>query len=138
MKTYTPFLLLLALLQNLELKAQKTLIMDSSNPRAYTVIAGAEYKRSGVHQALWGKDYRREWTTPVTFPVLNLDSAFGGLTPIKEGGGRQTKSLRLQDAQGRNWVLRSINKTYLGALPEIVQGTFVENLANDQIATNHP
>jgi len=117
---------------------QKTTIVDSVSPFQKTAIAGAEYKRSGFHQFFWGSDYRTEWTMPVTFPVLNLDSAFGGLTPVKEGGGRQTKSLRLQDSNGKQYVLRTVNKTYLGALPEIVQGTFIEDLANDQIATNHP
>jgi hypothetical protein len=117
---------------------QYTTLVDSISPYSKKVVAGAEYKRSSFHQWLWGKDYRKEWTTIITVPILNLDSAYGGLTPVKEGGGRQTKSLRLVDAHGKNWVLRSVNKTYLGALPQIVQGTFVEKLANDQIATNHP
>jgi len=117
---------------------QRTVIVDSSDPHFRTVIAGQEYKSSNWHELLWGQDYREEWATPVKFPVLNLDSAFGGLTPIKEGGGRQTKSLRLKDSAGRQFVLRSVNKTYTGALPELYQGTIVEHLANDQIATNHP
>jgi hypothetical protein len=138
-KTFTICLILSALLlNNKNSDAQYTTVIDSISPHLKTVIAGSEYKRSSFHQWLWGKDYRKEWTTVVNVPVLNLDSAYGGLTPIKEGGGRQTKSLRLVDASGRIWVLRSVNKTYLGALPQIVQGTFVEKLANDQIATNHP
>jgi len=118
--------------------AQRTTVVDSISPFEKKVIAGIEYKRSGLHQWLWGRDYRREWTTPVIFPVLNLDSAYSGLTPVREGGGRQTKSLHLLGGNGKRYMLRSVNKTYLGALPEIVQGTFIENLANDQIATNHP
>ena len=118
--------------------SQKTLIVDSSHPHFRTVIAGKEYKSSNWHETLWGEDYRPEWSTPVTVPVLNLDSAYGGLTPIKEGGGRQTKSLRLKDATGRQFVLRSVNKTYTGALPEVFRGTFIEEIMNDQIATNHP
>ncbi len=120
------------------LMAQKTTIIDSSNKHFQKVVAGAEYEKSGLHQLLWGKDYRKEWTTPVVVPVLNLDSAYGGLTPVSQVSEGQTKSLQLKDAAGRVYVLRGVNKTYLGALPEIVQGTFVETLANDQIATNHP
>jgi hypothetical protein len=118
--------------------SQKTTVVDSSDPHFHTVIAGQEYKSSNWHKWLWGEDYRPEWTTPVKIPVLNMDSAFGGLTPIKEGGGRQTKSLRLKDSAGRQFVLRTVNKTYTGALPELYQGTIIEHLANDQIATNHP
>jgi hypothetical protein len=133
-----PAFFLMGLMNIYSLKAQKTTIVDSISPFEKKVIAGAEYKKSGFHQLLWGKDYRKEWTTAVTVPVLNLDSAFGGLTPVKEGGGRQTKSLHLIGGNGKHYMLRSVNKTYLGALPQIVQGTFIENLANDQIATNHP
>lgn len=118
--------------------AQKTIITDSTDSHSRMVIAGQEYKSSSWHTWMWGEDYREEWSTPVKIPVLNLDSAFGGLTVVKQGGGRQTKSLRLADASGRQYVLRTVNKTYSGALPEVVQGTFIERLANDQIATNHP
>ena len=132
------FFISILLLNNIKGLCQYTKVIDSLPPYFKKVIAGAEYERNSFHQWLWGKDYRKEWTTVISVPVLNLDSAYGGLTPVKEGGGRQTKSLRLVDASGKTWVLRSVNKTYLGALPQIVQGTFVEKLANDQIATNHP
>jgi hypothetical protein len=118
--------------------AQTTTIVSAPDPHQRTVIPGAEYRKGSLHRWLWGSDYRKEWTTPATFPVLNLDSAFGGLTVVKEGGGRQTKTLRLKDAKGKHYLLRTVNKTYLGVLPEIVQGTFVENLANDQVASDHP
>src|SRR5688500_17542638 len=48
--------------------------------------AGTEYLRSPFHQSLWGRNYRLEWATPVPFPILKLDTAFGGLAPHKEGG----------------------------------------------------
>jgi hypothetical protein len=67
-----------------------------------------------------------------------LDTAFGGLNPYQAGGGRQSKSLRLKDAQNREWVLRSIDKSYTGALPEIFHNTFVEKIANDQVSIAHP
>jgi hypothetical protein len=132
------FIFCLIMLDPINSFGQYSTIIDSASPFFKKVIAGVEYNRSSFHQWLWGRDYRKEWSTIVSVPVLNLDSAYGGLTPVKEGGGRQTKSLRLIDATGKQWVLRSVNKTYLGALPQIVQGTFVEKLANDQIATNHP
>ena len=118
--------------------AQQTVIVDSSDPHFRTVIAGQEYKSSKWHEMLWGEDYRKEWSTPVRIPVLNLDSAYGGLTPLKLGGGRQTMTIHVKDSQGKRWVLRSVNKTYTKALPELYQGTIIEHLANDQIATNHP
>lgn len=132
------WIFLLLVILSLSVNAQYTVIVDSSNPYVYTVIAGQEYKSSKWHEWLWGEDYRKEWSTPVKIPVLNIDSAYGGLTPFKEGGGRQTKTIHVKDAQAKRYVLRSVNKTYTKALPEIYQGTIIEHLANDQIATNHP
>ena len=110
----------------------------SDSTRYKTVVAGPQYGTSSFHQWKWGRHYRKEWATPVLVPVLILDTVSGGLTPYQAGGGRQSKNLRLRDAQGREWVLRSIDKTFTGALPEIFHNTFVEKIANDQVSIAHP
>lgn len=117
---------------------QKTVVVDSSQPGYRTVISGQEYKKSDFYQFLWGRHYRKEWITPVNVPVINLNTAKGGLTPVEQGGGRQTKTLRLQDKKGKQYVLRSIDKDYRAALPKIAEGTFIEDLAKDQVSTAHP
>ncbi len=104
----------------------------------FTTVAGQQYYRSNLHHALWGKHYRKEWKTPALFKVAMLDTLAGGVTPYQAGGGRQSKSLRLKDANGREYVLRSIDKTFEGALPEIVKGTFIASIANDQVSIAHP
>ena len=116
----------------------ETVIVDSSEPGFRTVIAGIEYKKGPLHRFLWGSHYRKEWTTPVRIPVINLDTVKGGLKATEQGGGRQTKTLRLKNAKGKEYVLRSVNKDYRGALPEIAHGTFIEHLAKDQVSTAHP
>lgn len=116
--------------------SQEAVSTDSTPSKK--VIAGEEYDRSPFYQKLWGKHYRREWTTTVSVPSLNLDTAFGGLKPYEAGGGRQSNSLRLRDAQNREYVLRSIDKTFTKALPEIYRNTFVERIANDQVSIAHP
>lgn len=103
-----------------------------------TVAAGPQYKKSSFHQWLWGKHYRKEWTTPVTVPLFYLDTAQGGLKPYQAGGGRQSKTLRLRDAAGREYVIRSIDKTFGGALPPVYQNTFVEKIVDDQVSLGHP
>src|ERR1700733_1353196 len=62
--------------------------------------AGARFAASGWKQFWWGKHWRREWLTPVSFPVLDLDTTASGLTPKKEGGGKETKSLRVVGGNG--------------------------------------
>ncbi|HEX7905600.1 MAG TPA: hypothetical protein VF487_17130, partial [Chitinophagaceae bacterium] len=102
------------------------------------VVAGRQYATSDRHQKKWGKHYRQEWNTAVKVKVAMLDTLAGGLMPYEAGGSRQTKSLRLRDAHGKEYVLRSIDKTFGGALPDIVKGTFIEYIANDQASISHP
>jgi hypothetical protein len=44
----------------------------------------------------------------------------------------------LVNANGKEYVLRSIDKTFGGALSPIYHNTFVENMANDQVSIGHP
>ena len=103
-----------------------------------TVIPGPQYGRSSLHNFFWGKHYRTEWTTPIVARKIYLDTAAGGLVPYAAGGGRQTQTLRLRDKEGKEYVLRSIDKSFGKALPPIFQGTFVEKIYNDQVSIAHP
>ncbi|MDJ0366054.1 hypothetical protein QMK33_12895 [Hymenobacter sp. H14-R3] len=79
---------------------------DSSTVR---VAAGAHYARRGWWwQRLWGRHYRQLWATPVTAPVLRLGAM--GLQPVRVGGSFQTNSLHLRTPDGRDFVLRSVDK----------------------------
>ena len=100
--------------------------------------AGTQYLASGWKTLWWGKHYRREWAVPVSFPVLILSAVDGGLTPQKEGGGHETKSLRLLSANGREYVLRTMDKSLDVLVPNELKGTFVNDIVNDQISTAHP
>ena len=100
--------------------------------------AGNQYLASGWKTLWWGKHYRREWAVPVSFPVLMLSAIDGGLTPQKEGGGHETKTLRLLSAKGREYVLRTMDKNLDVLVPPEFKGTFVNDIVNDQISTAHP
>jgi len=100
--------------------------------------ASKNYERRTSYQKKWGSHYRKEWSTPVKFKIVNLDTLAGGLNPYESGGGRQSKSLRLRDKDGKEYVLRSIDKNFGKALPEIYHGTFIESIINDQVTIGHP
>ncbi len=102
------------------------------------VVAGPQYKSSSFHQWLWGSNYRKEWTTPVTVPVILLDSAKGGLTAYKAGGGHQTKSLHIKTKDEKEYALRSVDKTLAKVIPQDFQHTFIENIVNDEVSMSHP
>ncbi len=103
-----------------------------------TVIAGKQYDRSGLHQLLWGKHYRKDWATPVQVKTINLDTVNGGLVAYEKGGGRQSKTLRLRNAAGKEYVLRSIDKSFGKALPDIYRDMFIEDIVNDQVSIAEP
>lgn len=100
---------------------------------------GAHFSTSGGRYFWMGKNYRQEWNTPVKAPVLNLSTEMGGLTPIKLGGGKQTKSLRLEDANGRDYTLRSIQKYITEkTLPGDLQSQAAADLVSDGISASYP
>ena len=128
------FLLVMNFFISLPITAQDIIFKDS----AVHMAAGVQYKATKWKELWWGKHYRKEWQVPLTFPVIDLDATAGGLTPSKIGGGRETKSLRLEGANGKEYVLRTMDKTLTSIVPEAFRGSFVNELVNDQISMAHP
>ncbi len=118
--------------------AQGQYVTPAKDTSPITMAAGAQFKASHWKEFWWGKHYRPEWTTPVTFPTLHLWQVDGGLTPQKQGGGHQTKTLRLLSKNGREFVLRTIDKNLDVLIPESLRGSFINDIVNDQISTAHP
>lgn len=67
-----------------------------------------EKKRS--FYSTWGKRYYKSFSAKVALPTVNLDTLYGGLTPVREGGGHQSKSLRFENPQGQEFVMRALKK----------------------------
>src|SRR5215831_18755309 len=103
-----------------------------------TVVAGAHYRGDGVVRWFDGQGYRALWTTPVRVPVLNLQTFVpGGLKPLKEGGGMQTKNLRFEAANGDEWVFRLVDKQ-AGAVPSELRSTPIEKIVQDLQSSQNP
>ncbi len=104
-----------------------------------TAAGNPLFKINGGRNFFMGRNYRPEWKTPIRVPVLNLATEKGGLTPLKRGGGKQTKTLRLEDKNGRQYTLRSIRKYVTDeALPPELRGTFARDLVADGISASYP
>src|SRR5438045_8597552 len=86
----------------------------AAKPESVTVAAGARYKAGAFHRWFTGDTYRDLWTIPIRVPVLDWQTYVGGLHPTKEGGGMQTKSLRLETANGAEYVFRLADKAETG------------------------
>ncbi len=113
---------------------------SQSNAQTDSVASKAgTFSTSGGRYFWMGSNYRKEWNTPVKAQVLNLATEKGGLTPIKKGGGKQTKSLRLEDASGREYTLRSIQKFITDkTLPGDLQSEAAADLVSDGISASYP
>jgi hypothetical protein len=93
---------------------------------------------SKAHRFFFGESYRKLWATPVKIRIVDLQKEKGGMKILKLGGGNQTRSLRLQDAAGNEWALRTVQKYPERGLPENLRATIAKDIVQDQIATNHP
>lgn len=114
-------------------------VQADSNKSTVRVAANVQYNKAGkLKRIMLGNHYRKEWATEVDVHVLDMDTQAGGLTPIKLGGGFQTSSLRLQGADGKQYVLRSVNKNPSKAIAEELRGTFAEDIVQDQISSANP
>jgi hypothetical protein len=81
-------------------------------------VSKAKIKPVGkFHHFLFGKHNRNLYLEKYPFPLLDLSTEKGGLTPVKQGGGNQTNSLRLRAADGKEYVLRGLTKDVSRFLP---------------------
>jgi len=125
------------------LNAQHRLVEKKANPKGGTdsvvqAVHPSYVNVTGVHRWFFGDNYRKEWATEVKMPLIRISKVYGGLTPVKEGGGMQSKSLRLVDKTGKEWVIRSVEKTPDKLLPENLRGTFAVDWVDDAMSAQHP
>ncbi|PRX49634.1 hypothetical protein [Salegentibacter salegens] len=102
------------------------------------VAASSLYKTNPLKNIMQGENYREAWATPVKVPVLFLDTLYGGMEIVKEGGGSQTHSLRLKDKDAYLYSLRSVNKDPSSHVPEFARSLGLENIVIDAISASHP
>ncbi len=102
------------------------------------LVPGDHYRAGWFHRALLGDHYRDLWTDSLDVPLLDLQRFGGGLSIVCRGGGLQTKSLRLRNTTGTQYVFRSVDKDPSSKLPKELRQTFVADLLQDQISSHHP
>jgi hypothetical protein len=102
------------------------------------VVAGKNFRRGPIHQFLFGRHYMKVWETPVKVEVFNIDSVYGGLTPIHLGGNYQTITTRLEAGNGKQYVLRNINKDPSKSLPKLLRREFIVNLVKEHNTAENP
>ncbi|WPR77239.1 metallophosphoesterase [Algoriphagus sp. NG3] len=113
-------------------------LFDRKIPEYVTRPISTQYLHGNGYYRFLGKNYRDTWAIPATFESIDITTAKTGLKIIKKGGGLQTHSLRLANKEGREYVLRSINKYPEKALSPELRKTIAKQLVEDQISSSHP
>lgn len=113
-----------------------------------SIYTDKEVDKSKFFQTIWGQRYRDVYAQKVMAPTVNLDTLFGGLSVVRKGGGHQSKSLRLVNREGKEYVMRALRKSaeiYLQSMAfkeQYVVGefedTFTESILEDFYTGAHP
>jgi hypothetical protein len=131
-----------------EKKNFTTFPLQGITEKKASIYTQEEITKSKLYRYLWGDRYRKYFGTKVNAPTVDLDTLFGGLKPVRKGGGHQSKSLRLKDKKGREYVMRALRKNALQYLQAVafkdqyIEGQFddtaTENLLSDVFTGSHP
>ncbi len=116
-----------------ELLSQET---GRTSSRDTTLAANPGFQAGAFHRWLMGDNYRDEWATPITVPILDLGTFAGGITPTETGGGLQTVNLRFRAKDGTQYVFRPVRKGV--ALPDLYRRTITWSLIADARSSLHP
>lgn len=137
-----------------EVLAQDQISHSKSYPKTFpeevqaSIFNEDEIDKSKFFRTLWGERYRKYYGTEVRAPTVDLDTLYGGLRPIRRGGGNQSKSLRLRHKNGKEYVMRALRKVselYLQAMVfqeqyvvDDLQDTFLQQFLLDFYTGSHP
>ncbi len=112
--------------------------IDFKDHDSVLVAPSSLYEGNFLKEFMQGKNYREAWSTPVKVPIAFLDTLKGGMKIKKEGGGKQTHSLKLESKNGTIYTLRSVTKDPKKLIPEIAEDLGLENIIVDGISAQHP
>jgi len=131
-----------------DLKTYESYSEDFPNTVMASIYTEEETNATKTKTFLWGERYRKYFSTKVKAPTVNLDTLFDGLKPVRKGGGNQSKSLRLEDKNGTQYVMRALRKQALQYLQatifkdQYIEGQFedtaIEELLLDVFTGSHP
>lgn len=107
------------------------LAKDSVQKSIFTV---EETTHNSTYNFLWGKRYAEDYSVPVAAKVVYIDTLLGGLSPIRKGGGNQSKTLHLKASDGRRYVMRAMKKQ---ATQLIQNGMFKDQYVGDQFKNTY-
>ena len=112
-----------------------------------SIYTEEETDKSGLFKLFWGDHYRTVYSKSLEAPVLNLDNLPGNVRAISEGGGNQSRSIRLIDDEDHEYTARELRKSatrFIQAkitqhdVRDLATNTIAEDIVQDFYTTAHP
>jgi len=128
-----------------KIQRERLSVSDISYPKkTYGATAMAsiytkeETDKSGFYKSLWGDHYRSIYSKEIEAPVLDIDKLSGNVKPISEGGGTQSRSLRLIDDNKHEYTLRALRKSAVRFLQTtVIDNHYVEDYLKNTVAERY-
>ncbi|SMO70012.1 BamA/TamA family outer membrane protein [Gracilimonas mengyeensis] len=103
------------------------------------MAANADYSgKSRLFEWFVGAHNRDYWVIKNEFPVFDVTEKEGGLTPVRVGGKGQSTTLHLEREDGRDYVLRTLDKEAGRVWDEELRKTIALDVAQDQFSIINP
>lgn len=112
-----------------------------------SIYSNEETDKSGVYKWFWGDHYREVYSKEITAPVLFLEDLPNNVRAITEGGGNQSRSLRLIDDNENEFTVRELRKSAVRFIQssvddhfvlEYMKNTVAEDIVQDYYTSAHP
>lgn len=112
-----------------------------------SIYTDAETDKSGAYKWFWGDHYRQVYSKDITAPVLFLEDLPHNVKAVTEGGGNQSRSLRLRDDNGNEFTVRELRKSAVRFIQSSVDNHYVidymkntvaEDIVQDYYTSAHP
>lgn len=95
-------------------------------------------EKGNIFRAIAGSHNRKLWSIKSEYPIFDVTEIRGGLIPVRMGGKGQSNTLHLEDKDGNEFVLRSVDKQAGKTWGEDLKKTFALDLAQDQFSILNP
>ena len=109
-------------------------ISDLGSTFKTSVYTQEETDKSGLYRFFWGNHYRDLYSKEIEAPVLDLSKLPGNVHAISEGGGNQSRSLRLIDDEEHEYTAREIRKSAVRFIQSKIKDHYVQDFMQNTIA----
>jgi len=109
-------------------------ISGMGSTKKASIYKKEETDKSGMYRFLWGDHYRDVYSKEIEAPVLDLSKLPGNVHAISEGGGNQSRSLRLIDDNEHEYTARELRKSAVRFIQSKITDHYVRDFMENTIA----